>query len=98
MASAEIKIVIVLKENRASVGIQAPECDPIISTLEGDLVTVCGELPALVAQAEQKWSESPRFAKAVIVEPPASVPAVTATGGSPRAPKPAAPAVKPTWF
>jgi hypothetical protein len=48
----EIKVVIVLKDTHGTVGIQSPECDPVFSTVEGDIVSISAELPALVQLAE----------------------------------------------
>ncbi len=35
----ELKVVIALKEGRASIGLQAPDCDPMFVTLPGGLQT-----------------------------------------------------------
>jgi len=94
----EIKVVILLKDGRGSVGIQSPECDPVFSTVEGDLVTIAAELPALVQLAEMKWSTSPKNPQSTI-EPPPAPPAGSVTGGSPRAAKEVTPAkAQPSWF
>jgi hypothetical protein len=95
---SEIKVVILLKDGRGSVGIQSPECDPVFSTVEGDLVTIAAELPALVQLAEMKWSTSPKNPQSTI-EPPPAPPPGSATGGSPKAAKEATPAqAQPSWF
>jgi hypothetical protein len=95
---SEIKVVILLKDGRGSVGIQSPECDPVFSTVEGDLVTIAAELPALVQLAEVKWSTSPKNPKSTI-EPPSAPPPGSATGGSPRSAKEATAAkAQPSWF
>ena len=95
----EIKMVILLKDGRGSVGIQSPECDPVFSTVEGDLVTIAAELPGLVEQAQAKWSQSPKNPNAPEPPPPPVPPAGSATGGSPRAAKEVTAAkAQPRWF
>ena len=93
----EIKVVIVLKDGRGSVGIQSPECDPVFSTVEGDLVTIAAELPALVQLAEMKWSTTPKNPQSTI-EPPPAPPAGSATGGSPAAKEATVAKAQPRWF
>ena len=74
----EIKIVIALKGTAASVGVQAPECDPVFSTLEGDLPAVLERVPALVDDARVRWGLSPRNPKCETkLEPRPAAPAVT---------------------
>jgi hypothetical protein len=59
----ELKIVIVLKKNRASVGIQAPECDPIISLVNGDLDEILEGIPKLLERAQARWAEAKTYPK-----------------------------------
>ena len=46
--SAEIKVVISLKDGRGFVGIQSPNCDPVFTTLEGDLEAALERVTELV--------------------------------------------------
>ena len=95
---SEIKVVILLKDGRGSVGIQSPECDPVFSTVEGDLVAIAAELPALVQLADMKWSTSPKNPQSTI-EPPPTPPAGSATGGSIKSAKETTAAkAQPRWF
>ena len=97
--ASEIKVVIVLKDGRGTVGIQSPECDPVFSTVEGDLVTIAAELPALVQLAEVKWSTSPKNPQSTIEPPPPpSAPAGIATGGKPKAKEETPGKSQPRWF
>ena len=98
--ASEIKVVIVLKDGRGTVGIQSPECDPVFSTVEGDLVTIAAELPALVQLAEVKWSTAPKNPKATIVEPPSPppAPAGSVTGGKPKTKEETPGKSQPRWF
>ena len=68
--SEELKVVISLKGERGFVGVQAPECDPLITALEGDLAVALERVPGLVGEARQRWSESPRYPECA--EPPPS--------------------------
>ena len=64
----ELKVVIVLKEGRALVGVQSPDCDPVMSSFEGDLSAALQQVPALVDQANQQWDTNPRYPKANLPE------------------------------
>lgn len=76
--SNELKVVLVLKGNRAMIGVQSPDCDPIFTTLEGDLAAALSHVPALVASASAKWDSNPRNPKADLPEPaPSTTPART---------------------
>lgn len=55
--SDELKVVISLRGDKASVGIQAPECDPVFFAVEGDLKTVVKAMPKLVEEARARWEK-----------------------------------------
>jgi len=96
----EIKIVIVLNEERGMVGIQSPDCDPMMTTLEGTLETVLERIPSFVEEAKQQWASNPRHPKSTIPEPappPPPVRTATTAGRSKTATKPAQPA-QPNFF
>jgi len=94
--ASEIKIVILLKDGHGSVGIQSPECDPVFSTVEGDLVSIAAELPALVQLAEMKWSTSPKNPQAPVPPPP---PAPTySPSTAKKTQKEEAAKAQPSWF
>lgn len=73
--SQEMKIVITLRENRGAIGIQSPDCDPLFSTFEGSLEQALEMVPGLVAEAQQKWDENPRYPKCEHPLPSQAVPA-----------------------
>jgi len=79
-ATDELKVVIVLKGNRAMVGVQSPDCDPVFTTLEGDMSTALAQVPALIESANAKWDANPRNPKANLPEPP---PTPTPARGAP---------------
>ena len=72
--SAQVKIVILLREGKASVGVQSPGCDPQISIVEGGLEQALSKLPELIQQAQAKWSQSPRNPQSDIAIPPPAPP------------------------
>lgn len=66
----EMKVVIVMKADRILLGVQAPDCDPVYTTLKGDLAKALKKVPGLVAEAKQKWETTPQNPKANLPEPP----------------------------
>lgn len=56
--NGELKVVIALKDGKASVGIQAPECDPVFFGHKGDLAVVLGAVPGDVDKARKRWEET----------------------------------------
>ena len=70
--SEELKVVIIINDNGAMLGVQATDCDPVYKTLKGDLAAALKQVPKLVEEAKQKWDTNPRYPKAVMPEPPPS--------------------------
>jgi len=76
--SDELKVVIVMKADRVMLGVQSPNCDPVYTTMKGSLSAALKKVPALVAEAKQKWEATPRYPKADLPEPaPSPTPART---------------------
>ena len=71
--ASEFKVVIILKDNKAMLGVQSPDCDPVYKTMEGDLATVLQVVPTLVADAKLQWATAPRYPKADLPKPVAPV-------------------------
>ena len=79
----ETKIVVTHKGDKASVGIQRTDCDPVFFTVVGDLPAVIIDLPKCLADADGIWQKSPRYRKAEVpAPPPSTMPARTATTSS----------------
>ena len=57
----ELKIVISLRNGRGSVGIQAPDRDPVFFVFEGDLEQALERVPGLVSEARERWERNPRY-------------------------------------
>ncbi|KKN37268.1 hypothetical protein LCGC14_0765060 [marine sediment metagenome] len=79
----ELKVVIVMKDGRILMGVQSPDCDPVYKTMDGSLATVLEKLPALVAEAKERWAANPRYPKADLPKPaPSPTPARTPAASS----------------
>jgi hypothetical protein len=80
----ELKVVISLKGDKASVGVQVPECDPVLFSLEGDLKTALKAVPKLVEEAKTRWETSKLNPKCETPLPsqakPAAAPSRVSTG------------------
>ncbi|MBA7599111.1 hypothetical protein ES703_06138 [subsurface metagenome] len=59
----DIKVVIILKGERGSIGVMAKECDPALEIFEGGLQAALDRVPALVEEADARWAENPRYPK-----------------------------------
>ena len=88
--ASELKVVIILKANKAMLGVQSPDCDPVYRTMEGDLAGVLQVIPTLVSEAQLKWTASPRYPKADLPKPVAPV-TTTSSAASKTTPKTAQP-------
>ena len=75
--ASEFKVVIILKDNKAMLGVQSPDCDPVYKTMEGDLAAVLEVVPALVADAMLQWAAAPRYPQADLPKPVATVTSTT---------------------
>jgi len=75
--SDELKVVISLKGDRASVGVQAPECDPVFFAVEGTLETALEAVPGFVEEAKTHWEASKLNPKCETPLPSQTQPAAT---------------------
>ena len=69
----ETKIIITHKTDKAMIGLQQTNCDPVLFTVTGDMATAIARLPELIAEAGRRWQTNPRYPKAELPEPPAPV-------------------------
>ncbi len=93
--ASELKVVIIIKANRAMLGVQSPDCDPVYKTMEGDLAAILQVVPMLVAEAKAQWAAAPRYPKADLPKP--VVPATTTTSAANKPAAKATPA-QPKFF
>ena len=76
--SNELKVVIIIKEDKIMIGAQSPECDPVYETLTGTLAAALKRIPKLVSGAKEKWATNPKNPEANLPKPkPVSTPART---------------------
>jgi len=77
--SDEVKIIINLKGDAATIGVQKPGCDPIFRTAEGGLGAVMTRAGKLVAEAETIWATAPLYPKCESKLPSQETPPPAAT-------------------
>lgn len=65
----ELKVIIVIKDDKVLLGVQKPECDPVYTTMKGDLGEALKKVKGLVTEAKQKWEVAKRNPKANLPEP-----------------------------
>ncbi|MDE2842409.1 MAG: hypothetical protein OXN21_03390, partial [Chloroflexota bacterium] len=67
----ELKVVLSIKGNRATIGVQQPSADPHIESFDDpDLFGLADEFPAVVARAKARWEEEPMHPAYVKPAPP----------------------------
>ena len=68
----DLKIVVSIKDGRATIGVQQPSSDPHIEPVDApDLSGLVREVPAVVERAAAKWGDAPRFPAHERPTPPA---------------------------
>ena len=71
--SEELKIVIVQRGSKIAVGVQAPNCDPVMTIISGTMEEVLSQVPDLVSTARAKWQDiplNPKSQRVPITPPP----------------------------
>lgn len=84
--SDELKVVIILHGKKIMIGVQATDCDPVYTTLEGTLPTALQQVPKLVKEAKLKWDAHPRYPNADLPTPEPT-PAPARSSRAPAAPE-----------
>ena len=57
----ELKVVLSIKNGRATIGVQQPSADPYIEAFDDRNVTeLVQEVPAVVGRAAAKWEDAPK--------------------------------------
>ncbi len=97
MSREELRVNIIIKEDRIFLGAQATDCDPQMTTLQGNLQAALERIPSFVEEANRQWDAAPHNPKSTIPEPVPPVriakPAATKTAAA----KPSQPA-QPKFF
>lgn len=91
--SNELKVVIIMRDNRMMLGVQSPDCDPVYETLEGTLAAALKRVPKLVEEAKARWETSKLNPKCQTPLPSQEQPVTTS-----RPQKAAAPKAQPSMF
>ena len=95
MSREELKVNIIIKGDRIFLGAQATDCDPKMTTLQGNLQTALERIPSFIKEANRQWDVSPHNPKSTVPDPVA--PVRTATIGDRVVTKPNQPA-QPNFF
>ena len=102
MPREELKINIIIKKDHIFLGVQATDCDPKMTALQGDLQAAIARIPSFVEESNAAWDISAKNPKSTIAEPkppPAPVrTASTSTSKSISTSKPAAPPAQKAFF
>ena len=71
-AETDLKVVVVIKGDRATIGVKGASSDPHIESFDDpDLSGLAQEIPAVVERARTRWEESPKHPAHVKPAPPA---------------------------
>lgn len=92
----EIKLVIQIKDKKATIGAQSPDTDPVFKMVEGDMAEIMIAAVGLVEQAQIKWTTSKKNPTIDIPQPAEKEKApVASTGAKPVPPASAKPKSSP---
>ena len=68
----ELKVVVSIRGDRATIGVQRPSADPHIETFDdADLSELTQDVPAVVERARARWDEAPKYPAYERPAPPA---------------------------
>ena len=71
-APEDLKLVVSIRDGRATIGVQRPSSDPHVETADdSNLLTLVGEIPAVIERAKARWEESPKHPTYERPAPPA---------------------------
>ncbi len=100
MSREELRVSIIIKEDRIFLGAQATDCDPKMATLQGNLQTALERIPSFVEEVNRQWDAAPHNPKSTIPEPvaPASVRMATPAASKTAASKTKEPAPQQKFF
>jgi len=92
MSREELKVNIIIKGDRIFLGAQATDCDPKMTTLQGNLQTALDRIPSFIEDVNRQWDASPHNPKSTVPEPVAPVRTATTAPSKPAATKSGQPA------
>jgi hypothetical protein len=97
MSREELKVSMIIKGDRIFLGAQATDCDPKMTTLQGNLQTALERIPSFIEEANQQWDAAPHNPKSTVPEPVAPMRTAAPAASQPAAAKPNQPA-QPNFF
>ena len=68
MSREELKVSIIIKGDRIFLGAQATDCDPKMTTLQGNLQTALERIPSFIEEANRQWDASPHNPRSTVPE------------------------------
>ena len=92
MPREELKVSIIIKGDRIFLGVQATDCDPKMTTLQGNLQTALVRIPSFIEEANREWDASPHNPRSTVPEPITPVRTVTLSASKVSVAKPGQPA------
>ena len=92
MPREELKVSIIIKGDRIFLGVQATDCDPKMTTLQGNLQTALVQIPSFIEEANREWDASPHNPRSTVPEPITPVRTVTLSASKVSVAKPGQPA------
>jgi hypothetical protein len=92
MPREELKVSIIVKGNKILLGVQATDCDPKMTTLQGNLQTALVRIPSFIEEANREWDASPHNPRSTVPEPIMPVMTATPSASKVSAVKPGQPA------
>ena len=92
MSREELKLSIIVKGDRIFLGAQATDCDPKMTTLQGNLQNALERIPSFVEEANRQWDAAPHNPKSTVPEPVAPVRTAVPAASNPTTAKPGQPA------
>ena len=79
MPREELKVSIIIKGDHIFLGAQATDCDPKMTTLQGNLQAALERIPSFIEESLRQWDASPHNPRSTISEPVPAAPVRTAT-------------------
>ena len=92
MPREELNVSIIIKGDWIFLGVQATDCDPKMTTLQGNLQSALVRIPSFIEEANRQWDASPHNPKSTVPEPVATVRTATPAMAKPAVVKPGQPA------
>ena len=97
MPREELRANIIIKGDHILLGAQATDCDPKMTTLQGNLQTALERIPSFIEEANRQWDAAPHNPKSTVPEPVTPLRTAAPAATNPATAKPNQPA-QPNFF